>query len=351
MSEMISLPDGFALPVTGKAADHPDLPWTSGPRPFQHRHALEVIDGAEPELANRRALAALMNGASSLLFWIHRAQDVPLLLKDIRLDIAPVHLVYGGALEDLAAELRALPASQHPQAIHGSINLDPAEHRFRTKESWRGSLEADLAQVKAAVELPKGLRILCGNGGEMAPRITGTQSISQLAYGLGSILAQLDYLGWMHADRAWLHLSATDDYLQTIAIVQAARSLWERACQAHLKRSAPLWISGSPKLAEQTEDAAALISMGMQQQALWLGGCDELWISPINDSSQAHDWARQQVLVLTYENGLQGLDQPLAGSYTLDSYTASLEAEVEKLWAEWAAQGGFWVKIKSLTGA
>ena len=136
MSELISLPDGFALPVTGKQADYPELPWTTGPRPFAHRHALEAIDGADPTSANRQALEALMHGASSLLFWVHRAEDLPTLLKDVRLDIAPVHLVYGGMIEDLSNQLRALPSSQHPEALHGSINLDPAEHRFRTRTSW-----------------------------------------------------------------------------------------------------------------------------------------------------------------------------------------------------------------------
>ena len=345
MSE-IHLPEGFALPVTGKPADYPDLPWTTGPRPFAHRHALEVIDGAEPKAANRSALDALMHGASSLLFWVHRAEDLPVLLHDIRLDIAPVHLVYGGNVEDLMAVLRALPNTLHPEAMHGSINLDPAEHLLRTHTHWRGSLEADFAQIQGALALPTGLRILCGNGAELA-KYVGNRPMDQLIYGLGSLFAQLDHVGWEHADRAWLNLEATDDYLQTIALVQAARSLWEQATQEKLKRSAPLWISGRPHLPTQTDDAAALIGLGMQQQALWLGGCDELWITPLNDSAQALDWARQQVLVLTYENGLQGLDQPLAGSYTLDGYTANLQAEVEAHWALQSAQGGFWSALQT----
>lgn len=346
----VQLPEGFALPVTGKPADYPDLPWTTGPRPFAHRHALEVIDGAHPKAANRRALDALMQGASSLLFWIYRAEDLLALLKDIRLDIAPVHLVYEGCIEDLAAQLQTLPSSQHPDALHGSVNLDPAENLFRNQKHWRGSLEADLAQIQGALALPKGLRVICGNGAEMWNHTGLHLPIDQLTYGLGSLFAQLDYVGWEHADRAWLNLEATDDYLQTIALVQTARSLWERATQKKLKRSAPLWISGRPHLPSQTDDAAALIRLGIQQQALWLGGCDELWITPLNDSTKAKDWARQQVLVLTYENGLQGLDQPLAGSYTLDSYTAKMQDEVESRWIQQTAQGGFWAELKTHLG-
>jgi len=349
MSE-IHLPEGFALPVTGKPADYPDLPWTTGPRPFAHRHALEVIDGAEPKAANRSALDALMHGASSLLFWVHRAEDLPVLLHDIRLDIAPVHLIYGGNVEDVMAVLRALPNTLHSEAMHGSINLDPAEHLLRTHTHWRGSLEADFAQIQGALALPTGLRVLCGNGAELAKHV-GNRPMDQLIYGLGSLFAQLDHLGWEHADRAWLNLEATDDYLQTIALVQAARSLWERATHKKLQRSAPLWISGRPHLSAQTDDAAALIGLGMQQQALWLGGCDELWITPLNNSAQARDWARQQVLVLTYENGLQGLDQPLAGSYTLDGYTAKMQADVEAHWAQQSAQGGFWAELQTHLGA
>ncbi|NDA07759.1 MAG: methylmalonyl-CoA mutase, partial [Flavobacteriia bacterium] len=203
----------------------------------------------------------------------------------------------------------------------------------------------------SALSLPSGLRVLCGNGADMAAPGHPQASVQQLAYGLGSLMAQLDHIGWEHADRSWLNLAASDDYLQTIALVQAARSLWETATQKHLQRSAPLWISGRPHLPAHTEDASALIGIGMQQQALWLGGCDELWITPLNNSPQAVDWARQQVLVLTYENGLQGLDQPLAGSYTLDGYTVQLQQEVEKLWKHWSDQGGFWAHLQSLTSA
>jgi len=347
----ISLPEGFALPVTGKPADYPDLPWTTGIRPFAHRHALEPIDGAEPKAANRNALEALMHGASSLLFWVYRAEDLPVLLQDIRLDIAPIHLVYGGNLEDLAAALHTLPKSLHPEGLHGSINLDPAEHLLTTHAYWRGSLEADLAQIQGALALPKGLRVLSGNGAELAKRLGNNRPIDQLMYGLGSLFAQLDHVGWEHADRAWLNLEATDDYLQTIALVQAARSLWENATREKLKRPAPLWISGRPHLPAQTDDAAALIGLGMQQQALWLGGCDELWITPLNNSAQAKDWARQQVLVLTYENGLQGLDQPLAGSYTLDGYTAKMQNDVQLRWAQQSIQGGYWSELKTYLGA
>ena len=347
----IHLPEGFALPVTGKPADFPEIPWTTGPRPFAHRHALEVIDGRDPSAANRHALDALMNGASSLLFWVHNAHDIPQLLKDIRLDIAPVHFVFGGELEALLAHIQSLPKTQHPEALHGSLNLDTAEHQARTKTFWRGSLEADLAQIQEALALPSGLRVLCGNGSALADLMPGSSTVSQLAYGLGSIFAVLDVVGWEHADRAWLNLQASDDYLQTIALVQAARSLWERETHKHLQRSAPLWISGRPHLSAKTEDAAALIGVGMQQQALWLGGCDELWITPIYDGPQAREWARQQVLVLTYENGLQGLQQPLAGSYTLDGYTAALQSETEALWAEWDQQGGFWAHLQSMTQA
>jgi hypothetical protein len=351
MSDLVHLPEGFALPVAGQPADYPELPWTTGPRPFAHRHALEVVDGTQPKEANARALNALMQGASSLLFWIHRAEDLPLLLQDVRLDIAPVHLVFGGVLEDLVAQMDALPASLHPECLHGSLNLDPAEHFLRTGGFWRGGLEADLTQVQSALSLPLGLRVLCGNGADMAAPGHPQASVQQLAYGLGSLMAQLDHIGWEHADRSWLNLAASDDYLQTIALVQAARSLWETATQKHLQRSAPLWISGRPNLPAHTEDASALIGIGMQQQALWLGGCDELWITPLNNSPQAVDWARQQVLVLTYENGLQGLDQPLAGSYTLDGYTVQLQQEVEKLWKHWSDQGGFWAHLQSPTSA
>ncbi|MEY4651219.1 MAG: hypothetical protein RJA06_1292, partial [Bacteroidota bacterium] len=42
-----------------------------GPFAPADRHATVDVDGANPQAANKAALYALMDGASSLLFWAH----------------------------------------------------------------------------------------------------------------------------------------------------------------------------------------------------------------------------------------------------------------------------------------
>ena len=344
MNDLVHLPDGFALPITGRQPEYPDVPWTTGTRPFAHRFALEVIEGTKAKEGNQKALKALSSGASSLLFRVQEATDLSTSLQGIRLDVAPVHLVCSAHPHAVLDALQSLPDSDHPEALHGSVNMELAEHWMRRGQYISGTLEQDIQRLHDAISLPMGMRVFCANGGAWAQeeRSSLPSRVAQLAYGLGSLAAQLDTVGWQHADRTWLYLEASDDYLGTVALCQAARTLWASLCLAHGAPDARLWISGKPALPEPTEDAAALVGVGIQQQALWLGGCDEIWITPIHESAAAYQWARQQTLVLAYENGLHDSRFPLRGAYTLDAYTSALALETEQVWKTWSDQGGFW---------
>jgi len=75
----------------------PEKEWVSlpdfGPMAPIDRHLTADFDGSDPAQANALALNALMDGASSILFWVHRDQDLIALCEDIDASIAPLHLV------------------------------------------------------------------------------------------------------------------------------------------------------------------------------------------------------------------------------------------------------------------
>ena len=75
----------------------PEKEWVSlpdfGPMAPIDRHLTADFDGSDPAQANALALNALMDGASSILFWVHRDQDLMALCADIDASIAPLHLV------------------------------------------------------------------------------------------------------------------------------------------------------------------------------------------------------------------------------------------------------------------
>jgi hypothetical protein len=273
------------------------------------------VDGSDPKKARETALAALMDGASSILFWVHHTDDVATLTRGIDSSIAPLHLVGDLDPEAVAAQLQA-------QSL-GLLNLDPIEHKARSGQWFTGSWVDDLARLRRAdVVLPQAMGAVVSNACFAAAQ----GAVAQLAWGLASLEAMNPAPG----RPVGLVLQATDDYFETSAMAQAGRLLWTRN---------PLWIvgrvAGSP-----SEDAADLVDRGLQAQAFALGGCRDLWIQPLNDSPQAARWARHQALVLYYESGLFRHDYPLRGSYLIDEWTAQLAEAARSQVAAWDARGG-----------
>jgi len=88
-----------------------------GPAAPADRHITCDFDGRKPAEANRHALEALMDGASSILFWVHSSSDVAALAAGIDSRIAPLHLV--GDLDPKAVADGLDAGSQ------GLFNADP----------------------------------------------------------------------------------------------------------------------------------------------------------------------------------------------------------------------------------
>ncbi|MFZ9777298.1 MAG: methylmalonyl-CoA mutase family protein [Schleiferiaceae bacterium] len=286
-----------------------------GPLAPADRHITVDVDAADPDSANHQALDALMDGASSLLIWVHSTAELPAVLASIDTAIAPVHLV--GDL-DPAEVAKVLPAN-----AQGLYNADPLEQRARSGTWFTGSWSGDLDRLRQAESvLPSAMGAVVSNALWAAPQ----GAVAQLAWGLASLQASQPAAG----RPVGLVLQATPDYFETAAMAQAARLLWTRN---------PLWmvgrVAGSP-----SEDAADLVDRGLQAQALALGGCRDLWIQPLNDSPQAARWARHQALVLYYESGLLRHDFPLRGSYLLEDWTAQLADAARAQVARWDARGG-----------
>jgi hypothetical protein len=286
-----------------------------GPAAPADRMVTVDVDGSDPKKANEAALVALMDGASSILFWVHRNSDVAVLTAGIDSSIAPVHLVGDLDPEAVATQLQA--------EAHGLYNADPIEQKARSGQWFTGSWSGDLARLKRAeVQLPKAMGTVVSNACFAAPQ----GAAAQLAWGLASLEAFDPAPG----RPVGLVLQATDDYFETSAMAQAARLLWTRN---------PLWIVG--RVAGSTsEDAADLVDRGLQAQALALGGCRDLWIQPLNDSPQAARWARHQALVLYYESGLFRHEYPLRGSYLIEEWTARLAEQARAQVQQWAQRGG-----------
>lgn len=324
--------DGIDLPATSGAADSVQR-GPSAARPFSQRHSVVAIDGGDVKQATIASQSALQNGATSLLFWLHREEDLTALTQGIRLDIAPVHLV--GNMDPLKVKM-AMDKHPNYQAWHGGFIMDPAENRQRTQQWFTQALQGDMDRLAQACEiLPSGLRCITSNGNSQSKH----GHVAQIAFAVASLEAQLQHVGWHHANRCMMILQASDDYLGSIAMVQAARELWQSMLIKHQQANASLWVAGFTADRDASDDAANLIDTGMNLQALWLGGCDELLNQPINLSPEAGHWALEQQLVLANETDLKD-DEPLRGSYTLDAWTAQMVNMATEHMDRWEQAGG-----------
>lgn len=306
------MPELPELGVPTSATEHlPDF----GPAAPADRMVTVEVNGSDPKKANESALAALMDGANSVLFWVHQSADVALLVRGIDSSIAPLHLV--GDLDPDAV------AAQLESASQGLYNADPLEQKARGGTWFTGSWASDLDRLRRAeASLPPAMGAIVSNA-----CFAGPGAVAQLAWGLASLEAMNPAPG----RPVGLVLQATADYFETAAMAQAARLLWTQN---------PLWIVGRAGGGGPSDDAADLADTALAAQALALGGCRDLCIAPINESAQAARWARHQGLVLYYETGLLEQDYPLRGSYLLEQWTAELAEAARKQTAEWNRRGG-----------
>ena len=298
----------------------PEKEWVSlpdfGPMAPMDRHLTADFDGSDPAQANALALHALMDGASSILFWVHRDQDLLALCADIDASIAPLHLVGNLDCEHAAQVLG--------ESAQGLFNADPIEDRARSGNWFTGEWSSELVRIRRAEAcLPMAMAAVVTN----ACCASDQGAVGQLAWGLASLEAMQPSSG----RPVGMLLNATKDYFETIAMTQAARLLWT---------ANPLWIVGRAAGPKSSNDAADLIDLGLAAQALALGGCRDLWINPLNDSSQAAGWARHQGLVLYYETGLFEQDFPMRGSYLIEEWTMTLADSARAQVAEWNRRGG-----------
>ena len=319
MSDNIILPNGLTLPTTGKKSGNTFLPWTGVKSPFPHKNYIEIIDStANIKKSNSIALNALNNGASSLMIQIKNHKDIPTILKKIRLDICPIHFVGNVDQKLISASIRSLPDSQNPSEWHGSMRLNSLKKTI-TKGDWDlGSLKKRISKLD--LNTPKNVRTIYS----YTHSNTVNNSVDHVAFTISSLIIQLDTLGWENTDKCIVFIKSHRNYLETIAMTQAIRILWNSILKKKNRGNSSLWICGETSSNIEKDPPEQLIARGIEAQSLWLGGCDEIIIHPVEVSAKAKQWARDQFLILAYETGLTKEKDILKGSYLLDEWSEKI---------------------------
>jgi methylmalonyl-CoA mutase len=290
---------------------------------------------------------------------IDSVEDMKILFAGIPLDKMSVSMTMNGAVLPVlaafivAAEEQGVPAKQ----ISGTIQNDILKE-FMVRNTYiyppgpSMRIVADIIAYSAA-EMPKFNSVSISGYHMLEAGATAVQELAfTLADGLEYVRAALSrgLAIDAFAPRLSFFFGIGMNFFMEIAKLRAARLLWAKlmqpfgpknavslALRTHCQTSGVSLTEHSPynNIIRTTIEALAAVLGGTQ--SLHTNAFDEALALPTPFSAAI---ARNTQLILQEETGITHTVDPLAGSYYLESLTASLVGEAQKLIAEVEALGG-----------
>ena len=328
------------------------------------RQDIDVCDFAE---ANAKALHAVERGATSLGFKIKgkmlSAEGIETLLAGIRACCVELNFsTCQGKCTELADILIAYFTAKgyDLEVLRGSINYDPI-----SKLLGKGKEIGDYAEtLKALVEKMQALpKFKCVAVNALALNNAGSYISQELGYALAwgneylNTMVEAGVPVDVAAKKMKFNFGISSNYFMEIAKFRAARMLWativkqyEPKCDCSCKMTAhaetstfnmTLFDAHVNMLRTQTEAMSAAIA-----------GVDSITVCPFDKTYETPDEfaeriARNQQLLLKEECHLDKTVDPAAGSYYIETLTASIAQQAWKLFLEVEQAGGFLAEAKA----
>ena len=328
------------------------------------RQDIDVCDFTE---ANAKALNVLDRGVTSLGFKIKgkmlSAEGVATLLEGICADCVELNFstCQGKCLLLADILIEYFTAKGYDLAtLRGSINYDPV-----SKLLGKGKEIGDYAEtLKALVEKMQALpKYKCVAVNALALNNAGSYISQELGYALAwgneylNTMVEAGVPVDVAAKKMKFNFGISSNYFMEIAKFRAARMLWativkqyepqcDCACKmaTHAETSTfnmTLFDAHVNMLRTQTEAMSAAIA-----------GVDSITVCPFDKTYETPDEfaeriARNQQLLLKEECHLDKTVDPAAGSYYIETLTASIAQQAWKLFLEVEQAGGFLAEAKA----
>ena len=347
-------PEGIAVPPLFTAA--PDAPvGVPGAAPFVRGGTVDgpVPDGwdvrqrhAEPDADAARAavLADLENGVTSIWLAATAPADLPHVLGDVLLDLAPV-VLDGDDPPALAEAFLALAAERGTgEALRGTLGLDPIGQRARTGDGPPvDSVVAVATRVAADHPLVRAVVV-----DALPVHTAGGSDAQELGFAMAAGVAYLRALEDVPGAARLLEfrLAATAEQFPTIAKLRAARRLWSRVTEAcgEAQPMAQHAVS-SPTMYTRRDPYVNLLRGTLAGFAAGVGGADAVTVAPFDAALGASEpfsrrIARNTQALLVEESHLARVIDPAGGSYYVESLTDALAQASWAFFQEIEAAGG-----------
>jgi len=326
------------------------------------RQEIEVCDIKE---ANKKALDILNKGVDSIGFSISgdvAKGDVAELLKGIHLEAIEIN--FRACQNEIVKLIKTLveyfkSTGIAPENIKGSANYDPFSKTLR-KGKEVGAIGKEIAELIALTSEFKNFRVIGVNAFQFnnAGSYISQELGFALAYG-NEFLSQAAEAGveiYDVAKKIKFNFGVGSNYFMEIAKFRAARMLWANIVSAYLPtctRAAKMQIHAFTSEWNQTIYDAHVNLLRSQTEAMSasIAGVDSLTVLPFDNSYKKADEfseriARNQQLLLKEESHFDKIVDPSAGSYYIETLTASIAEQAWKYFLTVEDKGGFYAALK-----
>ncbi|MFD3595137.1 methylmalonyl-CoA mutase family protein [Nocardia sp. NPDC058640] len=347
------LPGTFPFVRGGDATRDPQRGWYVG----------AFAGDADAEATNRAILTGLDNGVSAIALGVGAygvaVEDIPVALRGLLFELAPLTLVAGAATETAAAKVFEI--------LDGYSIDDRAQIRVGLAaapltSAFTGAEDLDQAQTVAlavrAIARPETVRAITVDG--IAFHNAGAADAQEVGAAIAAGLAYLRLLTNAGVDIAdafgqlEFRFAATDDQFATIVKFRAARRLWARvaqACGAPAFGAAPQHAITSAAMMSQRDPWVNLLRTTLAAFGAGVGGADSVTVLPFDAALPAGELgvsttfsqrlARNTQLLLLEESHLGHVQDPAAGSWYVDSLTDELATKAWEFMQELESAGGY----------
>ncbi len=311
----------------------------------------------EVKEANKKALEVLNRGVESLGFIL---LDVPSLeqfrdlLNGIALEEIEINLICGSHFKEILESFLLILKEKEAnlEAIKGSISFNPL-----TEASLTGVIE-DLGDAKQILESSKNLpyfRTLLVHGSIF--HNSGSTAVEELGFALAMATEYINQLTDEGltideiAPKMKFEFASGSNYFMEIAKIRAARILWAKMIEAYKPKNievAKMFVHGTTSNWNKTvyDPYVNMLRTTTEAMSSVIGGADSLTVNAFDESYQIPEEfgeriARNQQLLLKEESYLDKVADPSAGSYYIETLTASIAEEAWKIFLATEEKGGF----------
>jgi len=342
------------------------------------RQDIEVVNLND---ANQKALGILSKGVGSLGFIFKNCQelfldDLKQLLRGICLEKTEVNFVMNCKNASLVKCLVTFLKDQkaNPGEVNASVNIDPIGIFTLKGKFCRSETEAfiNLKDILESASEYTGIQLIGVNGKYF--NNAGASVVQELGFSLSigaEYLTRLTENGLdagVIAPRMKFNFGVSGNYFMEIAKLRAARMLWANIVKAYKPRCQcgvncdcddkccgdVCLCAGQMNIHTETsglnktiyDPYVNLLRAETEAMSATLGGTGSLTVIPFDavyekPSEFAERIARNQQIILKEEAHFDKIADPAAGSYYIETLTASIAEEAWKLFLETQDKGGF----------